>query len=218
MRTIKLLLVEDHHLVREALRALLEEHPDFKVIGQAEDGKLAIQKTEALQPDIVIMDVTMPNLNGIEATARLQELAHTPYVIILSQYRREEYVVQALMAGASGYLLKDSAADELPAAIRAVWLGETYLSKQLPVEDIQDFLRRREKMILPLDRLTDREREVLQLVAEGNTNRQIALYLNISIKTVEKHRASLMDKLKIRDVAGLVRFAIAQGIITTENI
>jgi DNA-binding NarL/FixJ family response regulator len=217
MRPITLILVEDHHLVREALRALLEEHADFEVVGQAEDGSQVLRLAEELRPDVIIMDITMPNLNGIEATLRLQDLDHVPCTIILSQYRRDEYIAQSLLAGANGYLLKDSAADELPAAIRAVVSGEAYLSEQLCPEAVEELLARHQEGLSPLDRLTPREREVLQLVAEGNTNRRIAFHLGISIKTVEKHRASLMDKLGIRDVAGLVRFAIMHGIIKPEG-
>lgn len=216
MRPITLLLAEDHHLVREALRALLEEHDQFNVIGQAQDGSEALKLTEELHPDIVIMDITMPNLNGLEAAARMKEMKRPPRIIILSQYRRDEYIAQAIISGANGYLLKDSAANELPAAIKAVFNGETYLSNELPIETVEAALNRHTEIIAPLERLTPREREVLQLVAEGNTNRQIAFKLGISIKTVEKHRSSLMDKLVIRDTAGLVRFAIAHGIITTD--
>jgi RNA polymerase sigma factor (sigma-70 family) len=216
VRPITLLLVEDHHLVREALRALLEEQGEFVVVGQAEDGNQAIHLAAELHPDIVIMDITMPNLNGLEATARLQDLHPAPLIIILSQYHRDEYIAQALLAGANGYLLKDSAADELTAAIRSVFSGGTYLSKQFSLEAVDELLYRRTAMISPLERLTPREREVLQLVAEGNTNRQIAHQLGISIKTVEKHRSSLMEKLDIREVAGLVRFAITHGIISPD--
>jgi DNA-binding NarL/FixJ family response regulator len=217
MRPITLLLVEDHHLVREALRALLEEHGEFQVVGQAEDGRQALHMAADLRPDVVIMDVTMPNLNGIEATERLKESAAPPGVIILSQYRREEYIAQALLSGADGYLLKDAAAAELPAAIRSVFGGERYLSREFEPDVIDDLLRRHRQGASPLDRLTPREREVLQLVAEGNTNRQIAHRLKISVKTVEKHRSAVMDKLDIREVAGLVRWAIQHGVINSEE-
>ncbi|MBN1312741.1 MAG: response regulator transcription factor [Anaerolineae bacterium] len=213
MTPISILLVEDHHLVREALRALIEEGHQFSVIGQAEDGNQALEMTEKLRPNVVVMDIMMPHLNGLEATSRLRNLQYPPKIIILSQHHAQEYIVQALMIGANGYLLKDAAADELPTAIRAVVDGTTYLSAQIPREEIEEILLRKDSIEAPIDRLTPREREVLQLVAEGNTNRQIAHYLGISIKTVEKHRFSLMDKLNIRDVTGLVRFAIAQGII-----
>jgi DNA-binding NarL/FixJ family response regulator len=213
MIPISILLVEDHHLVREALRALIEEGHQFAVVGQAEDGNQALQMAEKLRPNVVVMDIMMPHLNGLEATSRLRDLRYPPKVIILSQHHGQEYVMQALALGASGYLLKDAAADELPEAIREVIGGSTYLSAQLPREAIEEGLLRQQNIEAPILRLTPREREVLQLVAEGNTNRQIAHYLGISIKTVEKHRFSLMEKLNIRDVTGLVRFAIAHGII-----
>lgn len=217
MTPISILLVEDHHLVREALRALIEEGHQFAVIGQAEDGNQALQMAEKLKPNVVVMDIMMPHLNGLEATSRLRSLHYPPKVIILSQYHTQEYIVQALIAGASGYLLKDAAADELPTAIRSVIDGAMYLSAQIPRDAVEESLHRREAADTPFQRLTPREREVLQLVAEGNTNRQIAHYLGISIKTVEKHRFSLMEKLSIRDVTGLVRFAIAHGIIQGEG-
>lgn len=217
MTPISILLVEDHHLVREALRALIEEGHQFAVIGQAEDGNQALQMADRLKPNVVVMDIMMPHLNGLEATSRLRSLRYPPKVIILSQYHTQEYIVQALIAGASGYLLKDAAADELPTAIRSVIDGAMYLSAQIPRDIVEESLRRHESVDTPFQRLTPREREVLQLVAEGNTNRQIAHYLGISIKTVEKHRFSLMEKLNIRDVTGLVRFAIAHGIIQGDD-
>ena len=215
MKPLTVLLVEDHHLVREALRALLSEQGTVEVVGQAKDGLEALEKVPALRPDIVVMDIGMPNLNGLEATRRLCDLPHAPEVIILSQHARQEYVVQALLAGARGYLLKDAVADELTEAIERVFAGETYLSRQLPRDQIEEYVRQGKNLPFPLKRLTPREREVLQLVAEGYTNRQIAVKLSISVKTVEKHRFNLMEKLDIRDVAGLVRFAVEHGIVTT---
>jgi len=211
------LVVEDHNLVREALRALIEENPSLEVVGQAHDGNEALSLVEQIHPDLVIMDIMMPNLNGFEATKALTALMRPPKVVILSQYSREEYVLQALNNGASGYLLKDAAADELLLAIRTVSDGELYFSSQLDRESIEERLRRRGAVGSPLERLTPRERQVLQLVAEGNTNRQVAVNLKISIKTVEKHRFSLMDKLNIRDVTGLVRFAVSEGIIRSDR-
>jgi DNA-binding NarL/FixJ family response regulator len=218
VRPITVLLAEDHTIVREGLRALLEESGEFDVVGQAQDGHAAVQLAERLRPDVVVMDISMPNLNGLEATARIRSLASAPRVIILSQHSREEYVVQSLLAGAKGYLLKGSVVDELAEAIRMVFAGGSFLSAQLPGDLIQELVRRRgDAATEPTHRLTPREREILQLVAEGNTNRQIAAHLAISVKTVEKHRCNLMDKLGIRDVTGLVRFAVTYGIIESED-
>jgi len=216
MRPIRVLLAEDHHLVREGLRLLLEGQGEFEVVGQAADGLQALSLAESQRPDVVVMDISMPNLNGLEATARLADLPLAPRIVILSQHRRHQYVVQALRAGASGYLLKDSVTDELTRAIRMVYDGDRFLSEQLPIDLIEDYLRLPEDES-PLDALTPREREVLQLVAEGNTNRQIALRLSISVKTVEKHRFNLMEKLNIHDVTGLVRFAVLHGIIAVDD-
>ena len=211
------LVVEDHNLVREALRALIEENPSLEVVGQAHDGSEALSLAEQTRPDLVIMDIMMPNLNGFEATRGMTQLPRPPKVVILSQYNRVDYVLQALISGASGYLLKDAAADELLLAIRAVSDGELYLSSQLDRETIEERMHQRGEIGSPIERLTPRERQVLQLVAEGNTNRQVAVNLGISIKTVEKHRFSLMEKLNIRDVTGLVRFAVSEGIIVSDR-
>jgi DNA-binding NarL/FixJ family response regulator len=200
--------------VREGLRALLEEIGEFEIVGQAQDGKIAVDLAEQMRPDVVVRDIAMPNLNGLEATLRLRESQNPAHVIILSQHRTDAYVVQALLAGAEGYLLKESVVDELPQAIRAVMEGNRYLSRELPASEIEASLNTHQGMQMPLERLTPREREVLQLVAEGNTNRQIALRLHISIKTVEKHRFNLMEKLNIRDVTALVRFAVANRIVS----
>jgi DNA-binding NarL/FixJ family response regulator len=217
IRPTTIMLAEDHHLVREALRVLLEDRTEVEVIGQAEDGAEAIELAQKLNPEIVVMDISMPNLNGLEATRRLMELGDPPQVIILSQHKRQEYVVQALQAGASGYLLKDSITDELIEAIQTVKEGLTYLSEQLPREEIMGLIRRGETLPNPVERLTPREREVIQLVAEGYTNRQIAVKLSISVKTVEKHRYNLMDKLNMSDVTALVRFAVANGIVSAQR-
>ncbi len=210
---LRTLLVEDHQLMREGLRLLLENHGRTTVVGQADDGSQVMELVAELRPDLVIMDISMPNLNGIEAAARLREMAYPPLVIMLSQHKRPEYVVQAIRAGAMAYLLKDAVIDELDAAIDAVLDGRRYLSASLPEEMIDILLYDAEAVPSLIETLTPREREVLQLVAEGNTNRQVAAHLSISVKTVEKHRFNMMEKLNIRDVTGLVRFAMQNGII-----
>lgn len=217
IRPTTIMLAEDHHLIREALRVLLEDRTEVDVVGQAEDGAEALELAQELKPDIVVMDISMPNLNGLEATRRLIEFDDPPQIIILSQHKRREYVVQALQAGASGYLLKDSITDELIEAIQTVKEGLTYLSEQLPGDEIMGLIQRGETLPNPVERLTPREREVIQLVAEGYTNRQIAVKLSISVKTVEKHRYNLMDKLNMSDVTALVRFAVANGIVSAQR-
>jgi DNA-binding NarL/FixJ family response regulator len=219
LKPTTILLVEDHQLVREALSSLLERDSRFKVVGQAKNGSEALDMTAALRPDVVLMDIMMPHLHGIEATARLTSMADAPLVLILSQYSAHEYVVKAIQSGAKGYLLKDAAADELLRAIEIIQNGELYLSRSLPRAEILDSLERKSSKspLDDIDRLTGREREVLQLVAEGNTNRQIAKVLGISIKTVEKHRFSLMDKLNVRDITALVRFAVSRGVIRDDS-
>ncbi len=218
MSPISIVLVEDHHLVRAALVSLIERDPRFAVVGQAEDGNQALELAERLSPEIVVMDIMMPNLNGFEATARLRGLLCPPQVVILSQYNSPEYVVQAVQAGAKAYLLKDAAPQEFALAVEAVMAGETYFSAGLPRAEIEERMHQPSGIRSDMERLTSREREVLQLVVEGNTNRQIAHHLGISIKTVEKHRFSLMEKLHIRDVTGLVRFAVTHGIIADGNM
>ncbi len=208
---IDILLAEDHTIVREGLRALLQEHGEFAVVGQAEDGQQAIELAASLHPDVVVMDIVMPRLNGLEATSRIRDLPNPPEILILSQHDREEYVYQALRAGARGYLLKDSIADELITAIHAVARRERFVSALISPEAVESYIQRRGGPAL--ERLTTREREVLQLIAEGHTNRQIAGELNISTKTVEKHRSNLMTKLNIHDLASLVRFAVAHGVV-----
>lgn len=211
------LLVEDHHLVREALRALIENSSQIVVLGQAQDGNQALRLAQEQHPDVVIMDIMMPNLNGLEATRRMCLLSPPPRVLILSQYANEEYVLQALADGASGYLLKDDAVEELLSAISTVAGGGTYLSSRLNRDAIEEKLRQKPTIRSAVETLSRREREVLQLVVEGNTNRQIARMLGISVKTVEKHRFSLMEKLNIRDVTALVRFAVAHGVIHNDD-
>ncbi len=220
----KVLIADDHTLVRAGMRTLLEGIKDVEVIGEASDGRDALTKTSELKPDIVLLDIAMPELNGLEVAARISKEFPDSFVIILSMHSNEEYVIQALRSGASGYLLKDSALTELEIAIRAVMRGETYLSPAISKHVVIDYLRRisespEEKNVEPgvFDQLTARQREILQLIAEGNSTKEIAAKLNVSIKTVETHRTQLMERLDIRDVAGLVRYAIRTGLISPET-
>jgi DNA-binding NarL/FixJ family response regulator len=213
----RILLADDHVLVRAGFRALLADLPGVQVIAEASDGRQALTLAKEQQPDLVLMDIAMPGLNGLEATARIVQACPYVRVVILSMHTNEEYVIQALQAGATGYLLKDADAAELELAVRSVSRGGTYLSPQVSKQVIEDYLQRIGHDTSPFERLTPRQREVLQLIAEGHTSRQIAQILGISLKTVESHRGALMDRLDIRDVAGLVRYAIRTGLVSPER-
>lgn len=212
MPDIRVLLVDDHQLVRIGMRTLLNTLPGFNVIGDTGDGRSALESIATLDPNIVLMDITMPELNGLEATARITKEFPQSRVIILSMHANEEYVLQALRAGAAGYLVKNAAPEELELAIRAVARGETYLSPAISRHVVEELLGGGKSSASPVDALTPRQREILQLIAEGKTTKQIATILCVSIKTVESHRTQLMERLDIRDVAGLVRFAIRHGV------
>ncbi len=216
---IRIILADDHHLVRNGIRALLEKAGDFEIVGEAADGQEAVELVESLQPEVLIMDIGMPRLNGIQATERVRALNKGPQVLILSMHSSPLLVRKALQAGAKGYLLKRSVTEELLLAIRAVSQGDTYLSPPIAGIVADGFLLSKPENVETslMDTLTSREREVLQLIAEGNTNPSIAQKLNISISTVERHRANLMAKLDAHDVAGLTRFAIQNGLIFLEE-
>ncbi len=217
MTRIRLLLADDHHLVRTGMRAMLQSLPDIEVVGETGDGREAIELVRTHTPNIVLMDIAMPGLNGLDATTRIvKEFPHTR-VLILSMHADEEYVRQALRAGAAGYLLKNAAPAELELAIRAVMRGEAWLSPAISRVVVEDYLGARADDTGPLTQLTPRQREILQLVAEGKTTKQIAAALAVSIKTVETHRAQLMERLGIHDVAGLVRFAIRHGLVRSDT-
>jgi DNA-binding NarL/FixJ family response regulator len=212
---IRVILADDHHLVRRGIRALLEQADDISVIGEAEDGQAAVELVEQLKPDVLIIDIAMPRMNGIQATQRVHVLGLATQVVILSMHSRPTLVRQALRNGARGYLLKNSITEELLLAVRAASRRETYLSPEISGIIVDDFLTHQadvEKSGL-FDQLTPREREVVQLIAEGYTNNGIARLLNISIKTVERHRANLMAKLDVHDVAGLTRIAVEHGLV-----
>jgi DNA-binding NarL/FixJ family response regulator len=216
MQKITVLLADDHTIVRQGFRALLEAEPDIAVVGEAENGRQAIGQARKLQPDVVVMDIAMPLLNGLEATRQIGKEAPSTKVLILSSYSDDEYVNQLTEAGAVGYLLKQTAASDLIKAIREAKKGNAFfspaISKRL-MEHYRETLVRGVPVRKRSDILTSREAEVLQLIAEGKANKQISAELNVSIKTVEKHRQQLMNKLNIHDIAGLTRYAIAKGVI-----
>jgi len=213
--TISVLLADDHKIMRDGLRSILEQHPKFTVAGEAENGRKAVQMALEKNPDVVVMDVSMPDLNGIEATRQILEARPATRVIALSMHSDKRFVVGMLKAGAAGYLLKDCAAQELALAITTVAAGKTYLSPDIAGVMVEDYLDRftaTEPSAATL--LTGREREVLQLIAEGRPTREIATRLFVSIKTVETHRSQIMRKLDIHTVADLTKYAIREGITT----
>jgi DNA-binding NarL/FixJ family response regulator len=214
---IRVLLADDHTLVRAGIRSLLEGLENVEVVGEAGDGQEAVRLAESLRPDVVLLDVGMPGLNGLDVAARLATQDASIRVLILSMHTSEEYVLRALRAGCAGYLLKGSAVAELAIAVRAVARGETYLSPAVSKHVMDDYVRRTGGATDPIDALTPRQREVLQLVAEGNTSKDIADRLGLSFKTVEAHRAQIMERLGLHDVAGLVRFAMRMGLVRPED-
>jgi DNA-binding NarL/FixJ family response regulator len=211
---IRILLADDHAVLRDGVRMVLESHPGLEVVATADNGSDAVELAQSLQPDVAVLDVAMPATNGLEAARQIRASCPDTEVVILSMHEGEGYLREALRAGAAGYVLKRAAAKELVNAIRAVQRGESYLDPALTRTLISDYVRKVERTDTPEDALTERELEVLSLVAEGLTNRQIALKLNISIKTVQSHRANLMDKLNLHDRTELVRYAIRRGLIT----
>lgn len=211
---IRILLADDHTLVRQGLRSLLEEIDDFDVVAEATDGREALTRAEACCPDVIVMDISMRGLNGLDATERLTQQGEKARVLILSMHSNEEYVLRTLRAGAAGYLLKDAIAEELELAVRAVARGDLYLGPTISNAVVQRYLASAEEIATPHDVLTARQREVLQLLAEGNNTKDIAHVMKVSTKTVESHRAQLMDQLGIRDVPGLVRYAIRTGLVS----
>jgi DNA-binding NarL/FixJ family response regulator len=217
MNATRVLIAEDHALVRAGFRALLSSCPGVQVVAETGDGRQALRLAQEMQPDVILMDISMPGLNGLEATARVVSEHPKIRVIILSMHADEEYVLQALRAGASGYLLKDSDAAELKLAIGAVVRGETYLSPQVSKHVIADYLRLVGDEASSHEPLTPRQREVLQLIAEGHTTKEIAEILSVSEKTAMTHRAQLMERLDIHDIAGLVRYAIRIGLVSSED-
>ncbi len=210
-RKIKILLADDHAVVRQGFRLILASQPDMEIVGEAGNGREAVDLAQQIQPDVIVMDVAMPELNGIEATRRLTRLAPRTRVLALSMHRDSVYVREILRAGARGYLLKDAVDHDLLAAVRAVASGHGYLSPEVSDAVLSDYRRH---VTNPLDLLSSREREVLQMIAEGKTNKEIALTLNLSVYTVDAHRGRIMEKLNLHSMGELVRFAIRNGLIS----
>jgi len=219
----RILLADDHQIVREGLKSLLEQHADMEVVGEARDGRAAVQMAHDLAPDVVVMDVAMPLLNGIEATRQITAREPHAKVVALSMHSDRRFMTEMLKAGAKGYLLKDGAFEELATAIRSVVSDRVYLSPRIAEVVVDDYVRRaddEQALDRPpagaFSRLTPREREVLQLMAEGRATKEIALDLKVSIKTVETHRRQMMDKLDIHSVAELTKYAIREGLTSLD--
>ncbi|MBO9535417.1 response regulator transcription factor [Herbaspirillum sp.] len=213
----RIVLADDHALVRSGIKALLAAMPGVEVVGEAADGSEAIELIARLKPDLVILDIAMKGMNGLEALRRLRGDYPATRFLMLSMYGSEEYVMQALNAGANGYLFKDSAATELEKALAELKQGRQYLDSHISREALDSYMKRVSQNGAPVEVLTPRQREILQLIAEGNNTKEIAYQLNVSAKTIETHRAQLMERLDIRDVPGLVRYAIRTGIATSDK-
>ena len=216
MAAIRVILADDHALVRAGMRSLLRDIEGVEVVGEAADGAQALALAERERPDVVLLDIAMKGMNGLEAAARFRELHPGIKVIILSMHASEEYVLQALRAGAAAYLIKDSATAELELALRSVMRGETYLSPAISRQVVEGYVQR-VGAGTGEDPLTPRQREVLKRIAEGRSTKEIAFDLGLSVKTVETHRAQIMERLGIRDVAGLVRYAMRTGLVPPEK-
>jgi DNA-binding NarL/FixJ family response regulator len=216
MEPIRILLADDHTIVRDGLRAILEREPDMAVIAEAADGRECIRLAESSTPDVVVMDLGMPNMNGMEATRRIVSANPRIGIVILSMHQDESYVLGALKAGAKGYLLKDSMRGEVLQAIRAVYHGRSFLTRKVAQMLQEDYVSRLEERGLEdrYDLLSDREREVLQFIVEGRSNKEVANLLNISLTTVETHRGHILQKLDIHSVPELILYAVRKGIIS----
>lgn len=212
---MRVLLADDHGIVRRGLRSLLETHPDIKVVGEAVDGLEALRLCEVHHPDVIVLDIGMSKLNGIEVAARVQKLPSPPHVIILSMHADESYIIRALAAGARAYLLKDATDEDLLPALRAAASGKQYFSPSVTAVLVEDYVGqlRTRGLTDSFHLLTDREREVLQLLAEGRSNKEVAALLDVGLSTVETHRANLMQKLNLHNTAEIVLYAVRKGII-----
>ena len=215
MTPVRVLLADDHALVRAGIRALLEGLEGVAVVAEAGNGGEVLELARKHRPDVVLLDISMPGTGGLEASAQLKQELPEVRVVMLSMHANEEYVLQALRAGAVGYMLKDSATAELELALQAVMQGETYLSPPISKQVVEGYVQRVGAEQPAADHLTPRQRQVLQLIAEGLSTKEIAYRLELSVKTVETHRAQLMERLQIRDIAGLVKYAIRNGLVTT---
>jgi DNA-binding NarL/FixJ family response regulator len=217
MNTTRVLLADDHALVRAGIRSLLEKMPGVEVVGEASTGREALEMVKAKLPSLVLMDIAMAELGGLEALPRITKDFPDVKVVILSAHANEEYVIRALRSGAAGYMLKDAATAELELAIRSVTEDKTYLSPSISRTVIDSYLERVGGRLSPLEQLTPRQREILRSIAEGRNTKEIASDLDISVKTVESHRLQLMERLNIHDIPGLVRYAIRNGLVSLET-
>jgi DNA-binding NarL/FixJ family response regulator len=215
--TIRVVLADDHALVRAGIRALLEKLPGIEVVGEADDGRQALELIKASAPNLILLDISMAGLGGLEALPRIVRDFPALKVLILSAHANEEYVIRALRSGAAGYMLKDAAAAELQVAIDSVTQDKTYLSPSISRTVIHSYLERIGGPFSPLELITPRQREILQLIAEGKNTKEVAHTLGISVKTVEAHRLQLMARLSIHDLPGLVRYAIRSGLVSAET-
>ena len=215
MSRIRVLLADDHRMIRAGLRLVLEQQPDVTVVGEADDGRQAVALAEELKPDVVVMDVGMPSLNGIEAAAHVKQSQPSIAVVMLSMHSDEGYILRALRAGATGYILKDSAEADLVSAVRAVAEGKSFFSPKVSRILLEDYVRKLRKSGAEdsYDLLSAREREILQLVAEGKSSKEIANLLSLSVYTVETHRANIMQKLNLKGIPELILYAVRKGIV-----
>ncbi|MCG6919012.1 MAG: response regulator transcription factor [Deltaproteobacteria bacterium] len=212
----RIVIAEDHTILREGLRALLSSQESLEVVGEAGDGREAIRQVEELTPDLILMDLSMPKMNGVEAIREIKRRVPETRILALTVHKAEEFILEVLQSGADGYLPKDASSNELMMAIRSILMGKRYLSPSVSNVVIEGYLesRRTSESITPWDKLTKREREILKLIAEGHKNKDIAEYLCISVKTVEKHRANLMKKLDLHSAAALTAYAMERGLVT----
>src|SRR4051812_2264157 len=216
--TTRVLLADDHRILRQGLRSLLSAQPDFEIVAEAEDGRTAVEMAERLSPHVIVMDIGMPDLNGVDATRQIVTKMPSVRVIALSAYADRRLIAEVLKAGASGYLLKESAFEELVEAIRTAAARKVYLSPKIAAELVEDYVRMsKEPGPSVFESLSPREREVLQLIAEGHSTKEVARTLKVSVKTVETHRRQLMNKLELFSVAELTRYAIREGLVSLET-